>query len=81
MPAAAMTSTACTNAEPKVADMARSDARFGKDYIVPGLLDPRLLSGVTPKIASAAWRSGVARKQLVEAEYADDLTDLAESLI
>jgi hypothetical protein len=43
-----------------------------------GLLDPRLLSGVTPKIASAAWRSGVARKQLVELEYADDLKDLAE---
>jgi len=64
-----------------LADMARSDARFGKDYIVPGLLDPRLLSGVTPKIATAAWNSGVARKHLVEAEYAADLSDLAESLI
>ena len=64
-----------------LAEMARSDARFGKDYIVPGLLDPRLLSGITPKIASAAWTSGVARKQLLEAEYAADLTDLAESLI
>ena len=64
-----------------LAEMARTDARFGKDYIVPGLLDPRLLSGVTPKIASAAWTSGVARKYLVEAEYAADLTDLAESLI
>ena len=64
-----------------LAEMARSDARFGKDYIVPGLLDPRLLSGVTPKIAGAAWTSGVARKYLVEAEYAADLTDLAESLI
>ncbi|MYM31895.1 malic enzyme [Duganella sp. CY15W] len=64
-----------------LADMARSDARFSKDYIVPGLLDPRLLSGVTPKIATAAYRSGVARKQLVEAEYAADLTDLAESLL
>ncbi|OEZ60601.1 NADP-dependent malic enzyme [Duganella sp. HH105] len=64
-----------------LADMARSDARFGKDYVVPGLLDPRLLSGVTPKIATAAWRSGVARKELIELEYADDLRDLAESLI
>jgi malate dehydrogenase (oxaloacetate-decarboxylating)(NADP+) len=64
-----------------LADMARSDARFSKDYIVPGLLDPRLLIGVTPKIATAAWRSGVARKQLVELEYADDLKDLAESLL
>jgi len=64
-----------------LADIARSDARFGKDYVVPGLLDPRLLGGVTPKIATAAWRSGVARKELVELEYAEDLRDLAESLI
>ena len=64
-----------------LADMARSDVLFSKDYIVPGLLDPRLLSGVTPKIATAAWRSGVARKQLIELEYADDLKDLAESLL
>ncbi|MGV7211332.1 malic enzyme-like NAD(P)-binding protein [Oxalobacteraceae bacterium A2-2] len=64
-----------------LADMARSDARFGKDYIVPGLLDPRLLGGVTPKIATAAWRSGVARRELVEAEYAADLAERAESLL
>ena len=64
-----------------LADMARSDARFGKDYVVPGLLDPRLLRGVTPKIATAAYRSGVARKELIESEYADDLLELGESLI
>jgi malate dehydrogenase (oxaloacetate-decarboxylating)(NADP+) len=64
-----------------LADMARADARFSKDYVVPGLLDPRLLSCVTPKIASAAFRSGVARRELVEMEYAQDLTDLAETLI
>jgi malate dehydrogenase (oxaloacetate-decarboxylating)(NADP+) len=64
-----------------LAEMARSDARFGKDYVVPGLLDPRLLSGVTPKIASAAFRSGVARKQLDEQVYAEDLKDLAETLL
>ncbi|MBY0555857.1 MAG: malic enzyme [Burkholderiaceae bacterium] len=64
-----------------LAEMARSDARFGKDYVVPGLLDPRLLSGVTPKIASAAFRSGVARKQLDEQVYAEDLKDLAENLL
>jgi malate dehydrogenase (oxaloacetate-decarboxylating)(NADP+) len=64
-----------------LADMARSDARFGKDYVVPGLLDPRLLRGVTPKIATAAFRSGVARKELIESEYADDLVELGESLI
>jgi malate dehydrogenase (oxaloacetate-decarboxylating)(NADP+) len=64
-----------------LAEMARSDSRFGKDYMVPGLLDPRLLSGVTPKIAAAAYRSGVARKQLDELVYAEDLKDLAETLL
>lgn len=64
-----------------LAEMAHSDSRFGKDYVVPGLLDPRLLSGVTPKIAAAAYRSGVARKQLDELVYAEDLKDLAETLL
>lgn len=64
-----------------LAEMAHSDSRFGKDYVVPGLLDPRLLSGVTPKIAAAAFRSGVARKQLDELVYAEDLKDLAENLL
>ncbi|MYN44620.1 malic enzyme [Pseudoduganella sp. FT93W] len=64
-----------------LAEMARSDSRFGKDYVVPGLLDPRLLSGVTPKIAAAAYGSGVARKQLDELVYAEDLKDLAETLL
>ncbi|SFV14062.1 malic enzyme-like NAD(P)-binding protein [Pseudoduganella namucuonensis] len=69
---------ACVTA---LAGMARSDARFGKDYVVPGLLDPRLLSGVTPKIAQAAFRSGVARKDLDVEEYAARLVKLAETLI
>jgi malate dehydrogenase (oxaloacetate-decarboxylating)(NADP+) len=64
-----------------LAEMARGDARFGKDYVVPGLLDPRLLAGVTPKIAAAAMRSGVARKQIDEAGYAADLEDLGTSLL
>lgn len=64
-----------------LAEMAHSDSRFGKDYVVPGLLDPRLLSGVTPKIAAAAYHSGVARKQLDELVYAEDLKDLAETLL
>lgn len=64
-----------------LAEMAHSESRFGKDYVVPGLLDPRLLSGVTPKIAAAAYRSGVARKQLDELVYAEDLKDLAETLL
>jgi malate dehydrogenase (oxaloacetate-decarboxylating)(NADP+) len=64
-----------------LADMARSDAHFGKDYIVPTLLDKRLLTGVTPKIATAAYDSGVARKQLNEKEYCLQLDALAKTLI
>ncbi|MYN09728.1 malic enzyme-like NAD(P)-binding protein [Pseudoduganella aquatica] len=64
-----------------LAGMARSDERFGKDYVVPGLLDPRLLVGVTPKIAQAAFRSGVARKELDLEAYAAHLAKLGESLI
>lgn len=64
-----------------LAGMARSDERFGKDYVVPGLLDPRLLVGVTPKIAQAAFRSGVARKELDAEAYAANLAKLGESLI
>jgi malate dehydrogenase (oxaloacetate-decarboxylating)(NADP+) len=51
--------------------MARADERFGKDYVTPGRLDPRLLRGVTPKIVTAAYHSGVARKELIEIDYAN----------
>jgi len=64
-----------------LAEMARGDANFSKDYIVPGLLDKRLLTGVTPKIAAAAYDSGVARKQLKEGEYRIRLEALAKTLI
>ena len=64
-----------------LADMARSDAHFSKDYIVPTLLDKRLLTGVTPKIATAAFNSGVARKYLNEGEYHLQLTELGKTLI
>jgi malate dehydrogenase (oxaloacetate-decarboxylating)(NADP+) len=64
-----------------LAEMARSDDQFGKDYIVPTLLDKRLLTGVTPKIAAAAYESGVASKQLDEAKYRAHLEALAQTLI
>ncbi|WP_442036650.1 malic enzyme-like NAD(P)-binding protein [Pseudoduganella sp. RAF19] len=69
---------ACVTA---LAGIARSDERFSKDYVVPGLLDDRLLSQVTPKIAAAAMRSGVARKELDLNAYADRLTALAKTLL
>jgi len=69
---------ACVTA---LAGIARGDERFSKDYVVPGLLDDRLLSQVTPKIAAAAIRSGVARKELDLNAYADRLTALARTLL
>jgi len=85
---AALDSGATTiNQEMKVAcvhalsDMARLDARFGQDYVVPGLLDSRLLAGVTPKIAQAAFASGVAKKELDPVAYAQQLLKLGETLL
>jgi malate dehydrogenase (oxaloacetate-decarboxylating)(NADP+) len=37
---------------------------FGKDYIIPKPLDPRLLTTVAPAVAKAAMDSGVARKPI-----------------
>ncbi|UTY60226.1 malic enzyme-like NAD(P)-binding protein [Massilia sp. erpn] len=69
---------ACVTA---LAGLARADARFGKDYVVPGLLDERLLSEVTPKIAAAAARSGVARKPVDPLAYGTRLATLAKELL
>ena len=69
---------ACVTA---LAGLARSDVRFGKDYVVPGLLDDRLLPTVTPKIAQAAMRSGVARKELDMTAYFERLEALGKHLI
>jgi malate dehydrogenase (oxaloacetate-decarboxylating)(NADP+) len=69
---------ACVEA---LAEMARSDAHFGPEYVVPTLLDKRLLTGVTPKIATAAHESGVARKRLDEAVYRAQLDALAKTLL
>ena len=50
---------------------------FGKDYIVPKPLDPRLLTWVSTAVAKAAIESGVARKTITDWDkYADGLRDL-----
>lgn len=38
--------------------------KFGRDYIIPKALDPRLLTTVAPAVAKAAIESGVARKKI-----------------
>lgn len=41
---------------------------FGKDYIIPKPMDPRLLTIVAPAVAKAAMDSGVARKNITDWE-------------
>ncbi|MCE5204670.1 MAG: NADP-dependent malic enzyme [Porphyromonadaceae bacterium] len=51
--------------------------RFGKEYIIPKPLDPRLLTMVAPAVARAAMASGVARKPITDwDEYDHKLRDL-----
>lgn len=50
---------------------------FGRDYIIPKPLDPRLLTIVAPAVAKAAMESGVARKEITDwNEYNDKLLEL-----
>ncbi len=39
---------------------------FGKEYIIPKPLDPRLISRVAPAVAKAAIETGVARKKITD---------------
>ena len=48
---------------------------FGREYILPKALDPRLLLSVAPAVAKAAISSGVARKEITDwTEYRESLT-------
>ncbi|GIZ50042.1 malic enzyme-like NAD(P)-binding protein [Noviherbaspirillum aridicola] len=69
---------ACVQA---LAALARGADGFGPGAIVPGLLDKRLLGGVTPRIAAAAWDSGVASRQLDPAAYRLQLEALGKTLL
>jgi len=44
---------------------------FGKDYLIPKPLDPRVLTWVAPAVARAAMETGVARKQIDINAYPD----------
>ncbi|MCG8340906.1 MAG: hypothetical protein MI674_06590 [Cytophagales bacterium] len=37
---------------------------FGKDYLIPTPLDPRLITTISPVVAKAAMKSGVARRKI-----------------
>ncbi len=51
-----------------------SHLSFGRQYIIPKPLDPRLLVAVAPAVAKAAMESGIARKPIENwDEYAENL--------
>ncbi len=45
-----------------------SNLTFGKDYIIPKPLDPRLITHVAPAVAKAAIETGVARRTIEDWE-------------
>lgn len=50
---------------------------FGRDYILPKALDPRLLTRVSCAVAKAAIDSGVSRKTITDWEgYANHLREM-----
>ena len=50
---------------------------FGRDYILPKALDPRLLTRVSCAVAKAAMDSGVARREITDwDEYANHLREM-----
>ena len=59
-----------TKPVPAVVDEAygRNNIKFGRDYILPKPLDPRLLLCVAPAVAKAAFDSGIAKKPIQDWE-------------
>jgi len=52
----------------------KAEMSFGREYIVPTPLDPRLIEFVPPAVAKAAIDSGVARKKIKDwEEYKEEL--------
>jgi len=47
--------------------------RFGREYIIPKPLDPRVLMWVAPAVAKVAMETGVARKEIKIDSYLDQL--------
>ena len=52
-----------------------SSLRFGRDYLIPKPLDPRVLLWVAPAVAQAAMESGVARREIDIEAYRQELID------
>lgn len=62
---------------PDLVNMAYNEKNFsfGKEYIIPKLIDPRLLTAVAPAVAKAAIDSGVAKHIITDwGAYANELS-------
>lgn len=55
---------------PDIVNKAYGDQRivFGKNYLIPKPLDPRLITAISPAVAKAAMESGMARKPIEDWE-------------
>lgn len=55
---------------PEIVNMAYNEKNiaFGRHYIIPKPLDPRLITTVSPAVAKAAMESGVAKTQITDWE-------------
>ncbi|MCF8473802.1 MAG: NADP-dependent malic enzyme [Emcibacter sp.] len=40
--------------------------KYGPEYIIPAPFDPRLISAISPAVAEAAMKSGVARRPIID---------------
>jgi len=74
---------ACVHAIAKMAHVESSSntygedgQRFGREYLIPGPLDPRLIIQIAPEIARAAMESGVATRPIEDfAAYRQRLSE------
>ncbi|GIL12733.1 MAG: bifunctional malic enzyme oxidoreductase/phosphotransacetylase [Chloroflexota bacterium] len=51
----------------------RTSIKFGREYLIPKPLDPRVLLWVSPAVAEAAIKSGMARREINIEEYRQQL--------
>lgn len=60
---------------PNIVNLAYNDKTisFGKDYIIPKPIDPRLLATVAPAVAKAAIESGVSRQTITDWEAYEEV--------
>ncbi len=60
---------------PEFVNMAygEKNLQFGRTYIIPKPVDPRLITWVAPAVAKAAMESGVARKPILDWEEYDSI--------